>query len=124
MEDQPIGREYIRYHSILDSEDQGDMFTAYCDRHTRKMKDIQPAVRIDGGIYSMKDPFKVYVCPECLHELAQREQEPPMNIFMAAHMRAFFMWDDGESPGDWFEYLADFEDFNGDAEYIRFDTSE
>ena len=120
MEGQPLGPKHVRYYSLLDSTDKGDMFTAYCDRHTREMKDVQPPVKYDNAIYTVKDPFKVYTCPECLVEVASREGEPANNVFMAAHMSAFLSWDDGESPGDWFEYLCEYDDLNEDGALLQF----
>lgn len=121
MDNQPLGPRYIQPYSLLDSTDEGDMFTAYCDRHTQEMEEINMPVKYNGAVYSLKDPFRVYTCPNCRVEVAKKEGMSVNNLMFAFHMKYFLMWDDCDAPGDWFEYMGEYEDLDQDIELMGFD---
>jgi len=118
-ENQPLGRKYVRFYSLLDSTDKGDLFTAYCDRHTVEMKDQQVVVKEDGALYKLQDPYRVYHCPHCLEAYAKEIGHTPEMVYKAMNMKSFWMWDDGEAPGDWFDYIGEFEDMEENIAFIE-----
>jgi hypothetical protein len=84
------------------------------------MEEVNIPVKYDGAVYKLKDPFRVYTCPVCQMEAAQKAQKSIKKVMIAVHMNSFMMWDDGESPGDWFEYVGEYEDMDSDVKLLKF----
>lgn len=96
----------VRHFSILPDEDADE---AYCVRHDREMKQIDPVLHHDGGLYTTTETFSVYTCPRCLEDLNRKAEHPQGGLmaYQKALADVFDRWDDGDAEGDWFRYLRD-----------------
>jgi len=110
-----VGEDIVNSVSILDSTDRGDMYVAYCERHEQDMMSEQPVLKWNNALYRVQDPFKIYICDQCLSELAGKADKSVKEVYDHGLIKIFKMWDDGEGPGSWFEYVRDVEtDESGD----------
>lgn len=98
--------EAIRHFSLLPDQDADE---AYCVRHDREMRQIDPVLHTDGALYTTTENFSVYSCPRCVEELSLRAGRPDggAKAYQYALVQAFDQWDDGDAPGDWFQYLGE-----------------
>jgi hypothetical protein len=96
----------VRPLSILPEEDADQ---AYCVRHDREMKGMNPPITSNGALYTTSERFKVYTCPDCLAE-TDRERERAdglLDVFERYLYKAFTEWDEGDADGDWFQYVGE-----------------
>ena len=100
----------LRHFSILPDEDGGE---AYCVRHDRDMRQIDPLVHTQGALYTTAANVSVYSCPACCAEIgrqvadAEDIEQGGVKAYRVALMRAFDRWDDGDAQGDWFQYVSE-----------------
>lgn len=97
----------VRYFSILPDEDADE---AYCVRHDREMKQLDPVVHHDGGLYTTGEAYSVYTCLDCLAEIdraAQGIDGTAVGAYQEALTDWFDRWDDGDANSGCFRYLRE-----------------
>lgn len=113
--------ELIRHFSLLPDEDADE---AYCVRHDRDMRAIDPVVHTQGALYTTADGFSVYTCPRCRAEIDRQveREDGGLKAYRLALTKAFDRWDRGDAPGDWFRYLGEgtIEDFDEGRAFVAF----
>lgn len=108
----------VRLLSILNDDDPDDDGEDYCVRHDQRMQQVVPVVHHAGALYTTADGFACYTCGMCLSELfaaaAPNDRIPPTadetgtdDLLRSAISREFDRWDDGDTPGDWFQYVRE-----------------
>ena len=76
------------------------------------MSEVPADIEQGGAVYTTADKFTIFTCMGCHKELENDDDHPdPKAIFNEYFHRAFDMWDEGESHGDWFQYLCEAEDY-------------
>ncbi|QLH77471.1 hypothetical protein HZS55_09255 [Halosimplex rubrum] len=110
----------LRAFSILPNTDSDE---AFCARHGREMRSIDPVIHRDGALYTTAEDFSVYTCNRCLAEIGERAGVKPVDLYRGHLIDAFETWDQNEAPGEWFRYLCEGtpDDLDGDDRIIRFD---
>jgi len=99
-------------HPVALLPDQ-DADEAFCKRHNFEMNQVNPILKWDGGAYSTNDKYSVYYCPACLNmqavigEKKTEHEYDGQRVYKAHLIHMFKMWDDGEAPGDWFQYVGE-----------------
>jgi len=100
--------EVIRHFSILPDEEDDE---AYCVRHDREMRAVDPVVHKRGALYTTAENFSVYTCPSCVAELhlvaPAHVEKGGVTAYRGELRRAFDWWDRGVAAGDWFQYLRE-----------------
>lgn len=112
----------LRVFSILPDEDKDE---AYCVRHNREMRQIDPIMHHNGGLFTTTENFSVYSCSKCVGEAGQEHGGDPdggIKRYRAALVKAFDQWDEGEAPGNWFQFLSEgtLEENDSDAKFAAF----
>jgi len=115
--------------SVLDTTDDADMEDTGCPFHDTERLALQPMIKRNGGVYIIQDPFRVYLCELCLADIGERfneRSEAKRTWFQSILAEIFQLWDRDKSPGDWFRYVGEYEEMEGesDGDYIAFTTRE
>jgi hypothetical protein len=117
----------LRVFSLLPDEDADD---AYCTRHDRDMRAVDPIVHTDGALYTTAKGFSVYTCPKCVAALDDRGDRDGhrcagVKLYRRHLSDAFDRWDAGDAPGEWFGYIGEgtVEDIDGGARFIAFESA-
>lgn len=108
----------LRAFSILPDEDRDE---AFCVRHDREMRSIDPVIHRDGGLYTTTEDVSVYTCKRCLTEAGEQAGIKPIDLYQSHLIDAFDTWDQDQAPGEWFRYLCEGSpnDFEGDDRIVR-----
>lgn len=99
----------IRVFSLLPEADADE---AFCVRHECDMKAVDPLVHTDGALYTTADGFHVYTCTQCVAALDSRGERDGhrcagVRFYRRCLREAFGLWDAGEAPAEWFEYVGE-----------------
>lgn len=107
----------VRLLSILNDDNPADDGGDYCVRHDQRMQQVVPVIHHAGALYTTADGFTCSTCGICLSEAftaaiggvrPDDEDTPSTENVLRHHIsRAFDCWDDGDAPGEWFQYVRE-----------------